>query len=180
MKKLFLITLAFFFATTVFSQRQKFGYVDTEYILEKLPEYRSAQRMLDEFSTTWQDEIEQRYTVLDRKFKEFKAEEPLLTSEQRRTREEEIIKLETEIKKFENDKFGPQGELFQKRQELIKPIQDKVFKAIQKVSKDGAYDFVFDIAGNMVVLITDPKYDLSDEVLYELGVTATDNKAPEK
>lgn len=170
MKKLLFVFALLLLATTGYSQRQKFGYVDTEYILKKLPEFRSAQRQLDELSSQWQMEIDLKYTLLDRKFKEYKAEEPLLTSEQRRKREEEIVKMETEVKKFENEKFGPEGELFIKRKELIKPIQDKVFQAIQKVAKDGVFDFVFDTAGNMVLLISDPKYDLSDEVLDILGV----------
>jgi outer membrane protein len=172
MKKLLFVFMLMLLATAGYAQRQKFGYVDTEYILKKLPDFRSAQRQLDEISTQWQSEIDLKYTLLDRKFKEYKAEEPLLTTDQRRKREEEIIKLETEAKKFENDKFGPEGELFQKRKELIKPIQDKVFQAIQKVAKDGVFDFVFDTAGNMVLLISDPKYDLSDEVLEILGVKA--------
>ncbi|MCZ2129232.1 MAG: OmpH family outer membrane protein [Bacteroidia bacterium] len=171
MKKLFLIAFAVLFAGTAFSQKQKFGYVDTEYILGKMPEYRSAQKQLDELSKDWQTQVDKKYADLDAKFKEFKAEEPLLTKDQRKEREQTIVNMETEAKRFENEKFGPEGELFKKRQELIKPIQDKVFKAIQSVAKDGAYDFVFDIAGNMVVLITDPKYDLSDNVLELLGVT---------
>ncbi|MCK9481013.1 MAG: OmpH family outer membrane protein [Bacteroidia bacterium] len=171
MKHLLLVVFAFLLSTTAFSQKQKFGYVDTEYILGKMPEYRSAQKHLDEYSADWQAEIDKKYAELDRKFREYKAEEPLLTKDQKKEREQEIVNMETEIKKFETEKFGQEGELFRKRQELIKPIQDKVFKAIQSVAKDGAYDFVFDIAGNMVVLITDPKYDLSDNVLEELGIT---------
>ncbi|MCO6495853.1 MAG: OmpH family outer membrane protein [Bacteroidetes bacterium] len=174
MKKFLLITIAFLLATTAFSQKQKFGYVDTEYILGKMPEYRSAQKQLDEISNGWQAEVDKKYSELDAKFKEYKAEEPLLTKEQKKEREQEIVRMETEVKKYENEKFGQDGELFKKRQELIKPIQDKVFKAIQNVAKEGAYDFVFDIAGNMVVLITDPKYDLSDNVLEELGITSND------
>lgn len=172
MRNYILLSLALLLSFSSFAQRQKFGYVDSEYILEKLPEYRSAERQLEEFSLKWQTEVDQKYTQLDRKFKEYKAEEPLLTSEQRRERQDEIITMEDEIKRFENEKFGPQGELFKKRQELIKPIQDKVFKAIQKVAKENAFDFVFDIAANMVMLITNPTYDLSDNVLDELGVSA--------
>lgn len=170
MKKYIILTFTLLIASSGFAQKQKFGYVDTEYILEKLPEYRSAQRQLEELSTVWQDEINAKYTALDRKFKEFKAEEPLLTSDQRREKEEEIIRNEQEITKLETEKFGPSGALFEKRQELVKPIQDKVFKAIQQVAKENAYDFVFDISGNMVVLITNPLYDLSDNVLVTLGV----------
>jgi outer membrane protein len=170
MKKLTLLFLAIFTLFGANAQRQKFGFVDTEYILNKLPEYKSAQKQLDEFSNLWQQEITNAYTLIDKKFKEYKAEEPLLTANQKREKTEEIMKLETDVRKFENEKFGPEGELFKKRQELIKPIQDKVFKAIEKVSQDGAYDFVFDIAANVVFLKTDPKNDLSDEVLSELGV----------
>jgi outer membrane protein len=173
-KKFILVLMVFLTAFNIQAQRQKFGYVDTEYILEKMPEYRSAQRQLESFSESIQVEVDAKYDKLDKKFREYKAEEPLLTSEQRRQREEEIIKMEEDIKRFETEKFGPNGEIFRKREELIKPIQDKVFKAIQKISKENAYDFVFDISANMVVLITNPQYDLSDNVLEELGISIKD------
>jgi outer membrane protein len=172
MKKLLFVLLACFTFFTSQAQKQKFGYIDSEYILNKLPEYRSAQRQLEDYSNSWQNEIDMKYDALDRKFREFKAEEPLLTPNQRREREEEIIQNEQEIRKLENEKFGPEGALFKKRQELVKPIQDKVFKALQDVAKENAYDFVFDLSGGITVLITNPIYDLSDNVLEKLGVKA--------
>jgi outer membrane protein len=174
MKKIILISIAALLSTLAFGQRGgiSIAYVDTEYILGKMPEYRSAQKQLDDMAQNWQNEIEAKYTELDKKFREFEAERPLLSEKQRIDKEKEILKMENEVKKFENDKFGPNGELFKKREELIKPIQDKVFTAIKQIAKEGAFDFVFDMAGGVVMLVTNPKYDISDEVLTLLGVAS--------
>lgn len=154
---------------------QDFAYVDTEYILSKMPTYKSAQAQLDAMSKKWQEEIDAMYAEIDKMYKEYQAEKVLLTKEMQTKRENEIIEKEREVKKFQNDKFGYEGELFKKRQELIKPIQDKVFEAINKVAKENGLDFIFDKSGDMVMLVSNPKYDRSDEVLEELGVVDTDS-----
>lgn len=156
---------------------QDFAYVDTEYILSQMPAYKSAQAQLDELSKQWQKEIDEMYAEIDRLYKEYQAEKVLLTKEMQTKREDEIIEKERAVKKFQNDKFGYDGELYKKRQELIKPIQDKVFEAINKVARDNGLDFIFDKSGDMIMLVSNPKYDRSDEVLGELGVVPTENNS---
>ena len=175
MKKIFLLILL---AGTAFasSQAQRFAYVDTEYILDMLPEYRSAQKQLEQLSSDWEKEIEKKQTAIDKMYRDFTAEQVLLTEDLRKKREQEIKDKEKDLKDYRNLKFGYEGELFKKRQELIKPIQDKVFDAVQKVAKQGALDFIFAKGGEMIMLYTNAKYDKSDEVLTELGVSVTKNK----
>ncbi|MFY0644417.1 MAG: OmpH family outer membrane protein [Bacteroidia bacterium] len=164
----------FFMMLPFASQAQRFAYVDTEYILSQLPEYKSAQAQLDELSQAWQDEIDAMYEEIDKMYKEYQAEKVLLTKDMQTKRENEIIEKERAVKAFQNAKFGYDGELFKKRQELVKPIQDKVYEAINKVAKDNGLDFIFDKSGAMLMLVSNPKFDRSDEVLSELGVVPSD------
>ena len=150
---------------------QKFAYVDTDYILEQIPEYEEAQGKLDQITQEWQQEIEEMHLEVKKMFNEFQAEQVLLTEEMKKQREEEILKKEREIKNFQKRKFGYEGELFVKRQELIKPIQDKVYDAVQKLAKAKAYDVIFDKSGGLLMLFSNPKYDKSDDVLLRLGYT---------
>lgn len=175
MKKLFLLILLT--GTSFVSlQAQRFAYVDTEYILDLLPEYRSAQKQLEQLSLDWEKEIEKRQQAIDKMYRDFNAEQVLLTEELRKKREQEIKDKEKELKDYRTQKFGYEGELFKKRQELIRPIQDKVFEAVQKIAKQGALDFIFAKGGEMIMLYSNAKYDKSDEVLAELGVAVTKNK----
>lgn len=153
---------------------QKFAYVDTDYILNQMTEYKAAQKQLNELSQKWESDLQIMKDGVDKMYKDYKAEEILLSATQKKEREDAIVAKEDEIKKYEQDKFGVNGELFKKRQELIKPIQDKVFAAIQRVAKNNGLDFVFDKSANMNILFSNPKYDRSDDVLDELGVTQTD------
>ena len=155
---------------------QKFGYVDTDYILEKMPEYNSAQKQINDLSSNWQKEIDVLYAEIDKMYKDYIAEDPILTPAQKKTREQAIVDKENDAKKMQQQRFGVEGDLFKKRQELIKPIQDKVYEAIKKVAKDNALDFIFDKAGGVVMLYTNAKYDKSDEVLDELGIALKDDK----
>lgn len=157
------------------SQAQRFAYVDTEYILSQLPSYKSAQAQLDELSKQWQEEIDEKYEEIDRMYKEYQAEKVLLTKDMQTKRENEIIEKERAVKKLQNQKFGYDGELFKKRQSLVQPVQDKVYDAINKVAKDNGLDFIFDKSGGMLMLVSNPKFDRSDEVLTELGVVPTDS-----
>lgn len=164
------LTLAFMVMIPFANYAQKFAYVDTEYILSLLPDYKSAQKKLNEIAEAWQKEVDEKYEGIDKMYKEYQAEKILLTPDQQKQREDEIINKEKEAKKFQQDKFGYEGELFKKRQELVKPIQDKVFETIQKIAKDDALDFIFDKSSDMTMLFSNAKYDKSDNVLTLLGV----------
>ncbi len=168
-----LVALALFLAGTVSAQR--FAYVDTEYILDLMPEYRSAQKQLEQLSEDWQKEMEKMQTNIDKMYRDLQAEQVLLTEELRKKREQDIKDKEKALKDYRNLKFGYEGELFKKRQELVKPIQDKVFDAVQKIAKQNALDFIFAKSSDLIMLYSNAKYDKSDEVLSELGVAV--NKA---
>jgi len=141
-----------------------------------LPEYKSAQKQLDLIAETWQKEAEEKKAEIDKLQKDFQAEQILLTEELKKKKEADIKAKETELKEFMNKKFGYEGDLFKKRQELVKPLQDKVFDACQKIAKQSALDFIFAKGGEMIMMYSNAKYDKSDEVLIELGVNVTKNK----
>lgn len=164
---LILTALALF--TTSLVQAQKFAYVDTEAILEKIPEYKQAQDELDALSVKWQQEIETLYAEIDQLYKKYQSEQVLLTEDMRRERENAIIEKEKAAKSLQRQRFGPQGDLFSKRQELVKPIQDQVFNAVQQLASEGGYAVIFDKSSDLIMLFTDPKYDKSDDVLDRLG-----------
>ncbi len=148
---------------------QKFCFVDTDYILAQSPAYQTAQTELNNLSVQWQKEVEAKFAEIDLMYKNFNQEKILMTDELRQKREAEIVQKEKEAKDFQKQKFGVDGELFKKRQELIKPIQDQVFAAVQQMATTGGYAIVFDKASDMTMLYTNPKYDKSDEVLEILG-----------
>lgn len=168
------ILLALFTIIAGALKAQKFAYVDTDYILNQMTEYKAAQKQLNELSQKWENDLKIMKDEVDKMYKDFRAEEILLSATQKKEREDAIVAKEDEMKKFEQDKFGVNGELFKKRQELIKPIQDKVFAAIQRVAKNNGLDFIFDKSANMNILFSNPKYDRSDDVLDELGITQTE------
>jgi outer membrane protein len=170
-KSTLLLGLVAVLSTQAYAQR--FAYVDSDYILSQMPSYKSAQTQIDEQSKKWQEEIDNKFEAIDKLYKQYQAEKVLLTNDMQTKRENEIIEKEREAKKLQNDKFGYEGELFKKREELIKPIQDKVYEAINKVAKNNGLDFIFDKSGDMLMLVSNPKYDRSDEVLEELGVVPT-------
>ena len=169
MKKFFLlIVLAAFAGAPAVAQR--LAYVDTEYILDKMPEYKEAQEELDKIAEGWKQEIEMRYEEIDQLYKKFQAEQYLMDETTRRRKENEIIEKEQAVKKFQTEKFGYEGELFMKRQELVKPIQDKVFNAITELAQNRNYDIVLDKASaGATMLFANPQYDRSDDILRALG-----------
>lgn len=170
MKKTILILAAVLFSIELmYSQVQKIGYVDTDYILKNIPSYQAAQAQLDKISADWQKEIENIYVQVDKMYKDFQSEKVLLTEEMKTKRENDIIAKEKEAKDLQKKYFGKDGELFKKRQELVKPIQDEVFNAIKEIAIQGNYAIIFDTASNANMLYTDPKLDKSDEVLKKLG-----------
>lgn len=170
LKLMFGFTLVFF---AINSNAQKFAYVDSEYILSQIPKYKSAQLQLNELSAQWQQEIENKISEIETLRKSFQVEKVLLTKDMQLSREKEIEDKEDEAKKFQQEKFGAEGELFQKKSELIRPIQDKLYDAINKVAKNNGLDFIFDKSGELLMLVSNSKYDRSDEVLEELGVVST-------
>jgi outer membrane protein len=168
MKRLIILLFIPFIAGT--SIAQKFAYVDTDYILSNIPAYESAQEQLDQISVEWQKEIETIFAEIDKMYKDFQVEKALLTDEMRIKREEEIINKEREAKDLQKKRFGRDGDLYKKRQELVKPIQDDVFNAVKEMATEGNYAMIFDISGGgLSVLFSDPKYDKSDQVLQKLG-----------
>jgi outer membrane protein len=162
--------------TAINSFGQKFAYVDTDYILSELPTYKSAQKKINELATTWQKEVDALYDEVDKMYKNYNVEKVLLNSEQQKQREAEIVAKEREAKNLQQEKFGYEGEMFKKREELIKPIQDRVYDAIQKIAKKDDLDFIFDKSGDMVMLFSNARYDKSGEVLAELGITPLNDK----
>ncbi|MFT4826730.1 MAG: outer membrane protein [Paracoccaceae bacterium] len=174
-----IIKISVLFAIFAFSSStvlaQKFAYVDSEYILAQMPAYKSAQTQLNEISKQWQSDVDDNFTEIDELYKQYQAEKVLLTKDMQTKRENEIIEKERAAKKFQNDKFGYEGELFKKRSELVKPLQDKLYEAINKVAKGNGLDFIFDKSGDMLMLVSNSKYDRSDEVLEELGVVPSKN-----
>lgn len=168
------MVLGLFMLSSKVVSAQKFAYVDSEYILAQMPAYKSAQKQLDALSKEWQQEVDVKFEEIDKLYKQYQAEKVLLTKDMQTKRENEIIEKEREAKTYQNEKFGYDGALFKKRSELIKPIQDKLYEAINKVAKSNGLDFIFDKSGDMLMLVSNPKYDRSDEVLEELGVVVTE------
>ena len=148
---------------------QKNAYVDTEYILSKIPAYENAQTKLDALSEDWKKDIETKYKEVEQKYKEYQTEIALLSAEMKKQREDEIIKLENEANQLKDKYFGNEGELYNKRQELVKPIQDEVYNAIKEIATEGNYGFIFDKSADMSLIYTDPKFDISDDILKKLG-----------
>src|SRR5690349_6971968 len=149
---------------------QRYAIVDTKYILEKIPEYTEAQKKLDQFSAQWQKEIDDKEAALSKMYKDFDAEQVMLSADLRKKREDELFVREKEVRDLQRKRFGFEGDLFKKRQELVKPIQDKVYNAIQKLAVNRQYDFILDKSEGITVIFADPKLDRSEEILKELGV----------
>jgi outer membrane protein len=162
--------ILFLFSATFALQAQKFAYVDSKYILEHIPEYASAQSELNRVSTQWQEEIEQKYENIDRLVQSYEAEKVLLPEDMRKRRQEEIEQKRQEAREMQKQKFGVDGELFAKREQLIKPIQEDIYEAIKDVSTDKGYMVVFDKSSQSNMLYTNPKHDVSDQIIRKLGL----------
>jgi len=162
--------IALFSMVCFVATAQKFGYVDTKYILSHVPEYQSAQAEVNKLSAQWQKEIESKYETITKLESALQAEKILLTEEMRRKRQEEIDSKKQEAKDMQKQKFGVDGELFRKREELVKPIQDQIYEAIQEVASTSALMVIFDKANHSNMLYTNPKHDISDKVLKKMGL----------
>ena len=168
MKKILVIALLMI-SISFATQAQKFAYVDTQYILDNIPEYKMAQKQLEDISKKWQKEIEGKVSEVDRMFKAYQTDAVLLPEDIKKQREEEILAKEKELGELKKKRFGKDGDLFKKRQELIKPLQDKIFNAIKETSTQRGYAIMFDRAGSLSILYANERYDRSDEILESLG-----------
>ena len=167
MKKIKFLIL--FFLITNHSLAQKFAYVDTDYILAKIPEYNQAQDKLDNYSKGWQEEIEMTMQKIEKMYRSYQSEQILLTEEMKSAREDMIFAEEKKVQDLQIKYFGPEGMLFSKRQELIKPIQDKIYDAIQQVATNNKYSVIFDSSSDLIMLYTNNNLDKSDKVLEIMG-----------
>ena len=165
----FVIILTVLTVIAGITSAQKYALVDTEYILNNIPSYKAAKDKLDNISEEWQKEIETKYSEIEQMYKDYQAEKVLLTDEMRKTREDQIINKEKEVKELQRNYFGQEGALYKKRQELIKPIQDEIYKAVKDIATEGGYAVIFDTSSGPTMLYTNPRYDVSDEVLEKLG-----------
>jgi outer membrane protein len=170
MKKTFFSVLLVLLATTFAQAQQRYCFIDSKYILEKISDYKDAQTKLDNLSKTWQDEIDAKMADVEKMYKGYQAEKPMLSDDMRNKRQDEIVAKEKEAKDLQKQRFGYEGDLFKKRQELVKPIQDRVFNAVQKMASTKGFELVFDKSGGVTLFYADPKLDKSDEVLKILGI----------
>ncbi len=168
-KTLFAIALFTVLNSTV-ALAQRYAIIDSKYILEKLPEYNAANEALSEVTKIWEKEIEDLQVALNRLYQQFDAERALLSPTLLKKREDEIFVKEKEVRDLQRKRFGFEGDLFKKRQELIQPIQDRVYAAITKLATNRQYDFILDKSEGITVIFADPKLDRSEDVLKELGV----------
>lgn len=167
MKKILLI--AAFFVVAGAAMAQKYAYVDMEYILNNIPAYASAQERLNQISEQYQNELEKRRSDIEKMYAAYQSESARLSADMKRKREDAIIAAEKEYKELQRQYFGPEGTLSQKQDEMVKPIQDQVLKAIQTMASTGGYAVIFDKAGGVAMIYTNPQFDLSDQVLQKLG-----------
>ncbi|MFO7868609.1 MAG: OmpH family outer membrane protein [Bacteroidales bacterium] len=168
MKKIIVLIGVLLVSCAAFSQRM--AYVDTEYILSKIPAYKEAQQELDNLTKEWQLEIQQQVDLLDEMYKQYQVDKVLLSKDMRAKREQKIIDKEKEVKELQRRRFGPEGDRVEKEKEFIQPIQEEVFTAVETFAEEENYAFIFDAAtSSMTLLFTDSKYDMSDKVLKNLG-----------
>ena len=165
--------LFFVFATIIVAGQvnaQKYAIIDTRYILEKMDDYTKAQKQLDDIAADWQKDIEAKQATLDKMYKDFDAEQVMLSEDLKKKREDQLFNKEKELRDLQRKRFGFEGDLFKKRQELVKPIQDKVYNAVQKMAVMRGYDFVLDKSEGITIIFADPKLDKSEDVLKDLGI----------
>jgi outer membrane protein len=168
MKKLILI--ACILSISAFVQAQRYAIIDTKFILDRMPDYKAAQKNLDDVAANWQKEIDVMQQELDRMYKDYEAEQVMLSEDLRKKREDQLFVKEKTLRDLQRKRFGFEGDLFKRRQELIKPIQDKVYNVVQKLAVQRGYDFILDKSEGITVIFADPKLEKSEDVLRELGV----------
>ncbi|MFZ9146673.1 MAG: OmpH family outer membrane protein [Sediminibacterium sp.] len=169
--KKFYLLVAMIVCTTLGVQAQsRYAVINTKYILDKIPEYKEADKKLKALGDQWQSEIDEKQIVLDKMYKNYEAEQFMLSEDLKKKREDELFIKEKELRDLQKKRFGYEGDLFKERQKLVKPIQDKVYNVVQKMAIARSYDFILDKSEGITIIFADPKLDKSDDVLKELGI----------
>jgi len=167
-KLLFVFVLAAMFAFT--AEAQKIAYVDVNKVLDSMSDYKAAQKKIDDEAAKWRREIAEEYDVIKGMYNKYQAEQVLLSDEVRKQREDEIMNKENSVREMQKNRFGPQGSLFKKRQELVQPIQEKVYTAIEDYANSKGYDFIFDKGAASGMIFSNPRYDKTEDLMKELGL----------
>ncbi len=170
MKKTLLSIILLLSSFYIVNAQQHYCIIDSKYILDKMTDYKDAQGKLDNLSKAWQEEVDTRMAEVERMYKGYQAERPMLSDEMRKKREDEIVTKEKAAKDLQKQRFGYEGDLFKKRQEFIKPVQDRLYNAVQKMAAQKGFDMVLDKAGGVTLFYADPKLDRNDDVLKILGI----------
>lgn len=167
MKRILLLLCILIFVGNI--KAQKFAYVDSQFILEHIPEYKQAKKELDNISYQWQEEIENAYQDIDKLYRAYQTDKVLLTDKMRQDREDEIIQKEKDVKELQQQRFGPDGDLYKKQEELIRPIQNLIYNTIQEYAEQGRYGVIFDKSSDLLMLYADENLDKSEKILDYLG-----------
>jgi outer membrane protein len=170
MKRSSLIFAFLFGLSSIGLAQQKIGYVDTEYILRYVPEYATVQQNLDRLASEWQGELNRMQREIDAAFQEYQSRELLYTAEERQAKQEQIIREEEELEQFRVRHFGPEGELFKRQEQMMRPIQERILEAVEEVATSGGYDYVLDKSSSTIFLFYRDQYNLSIDVLEEMGI----------
>jgi outer membrane protein len=170
LNKFFTLLFIALFIGLIANAQTKYAVINTKYILEKIPEYKEADKKLKELGDQWQLEIDGKQMALDKMYKNYDAEQFMLSDELKKKREEELFLKEKELRDLQKKRFGYEGDLFKERQKLVKPIQDKVYNAVQNMAVARSYDFILDKSEGINIIFADPKLDKSDEILRQLGI----------
>jgi outer membrane protein len=168
MKVKLIFVILFFIGQSAFSQ--KFGYIDTEYIMAKMPEYKKASGMMNELTEKWTKDFQSKYNELDKARVKFQQEEILLTPELKKEKLSELAKKEEDLKELNNKVFGIEGSLFQKKKEVLKPILDEIYRSVEKVARKYKLSFIFDKASDLSMFYADPRHDYTDFVMEDMGL----------
>ena len=167
MKRILLLLCILVFVGNI--KAQKFAYVDSQFILEHIPEYNQAKQELDNISYQWQEEIENAYQDIDKLYRAYQTDKVLLTDKMRQDREDEIIQKEKDVKELQQKRFGTDGDLYKKQEELIRPVQNLIYNAIQEYAEQGRYAIIFDKSSDLLMLYADENLDKSEKILDYLG-----------
>jgi outer membrane protein len=170
LNKVFLVLAITLMSAFAAQAQTRYAIINTKYILDKIPEYKEADKKLKALGDQWQQEIDQKQMTLDKMYKNYEAEQFMLSDDLKKKREDELFIKEKELRDLQKKRFGYEGDLFKERQKMVKPIQDKVYNAVQKLATARSYDFILDKSEGITIIFADPKLDKSDDVLKELGI----------